>query len=72
VYGTYGKLHEARDNVVLRPRTTWRTSRIRVVIGNGRALDHTKLFLVATDLFGTAARPRPAITPERSTGRDFR
>src|SRR5262245_15660862 len=62
VYGTYGKLNPARDNAVLLPSHymanhhgyDW------LIVGQGaapqpnesRALDPSKLFLVATELFG--------------------
>src|SRR5262245_54144594 len=53
VYGTYGKLNAARDNVVLLPSHYMATHvGYEWLIGPDRALDPAKLFLVATELFG--------------------
>ncbi len=40
------------------------------LIGPGLALDTTRSFLVATELFGNGIRPRPATRPSRITGPD--
>src|ERR1700693_4414614 len=53
VYGTYGHLNAAKDNVVLLPShymadfhgDEW-------LIGSDKALDTSKLFLVGTEVFG--------------------
>ena len=53
VYGTYGHLNAARDNVVLLPSHYMANHHgYEWLIGPGLALDTTKLFLVATELFG--------------------
>src|ERR1017187_7864521 len=55
VYGTYGHLNAAKDNVVLLPSHYMATHHgYEWLIGPGLALDTTKLFLVAPDLFGHA------------------
>src|SRR5689334_10373833 len=52
VYGTYGHLNAAHDNVVLLPSHYMATHRgYEWLIGPGKALDTSKLFLVATELF---------------------
>jgi homoserine O-acetyltransferase len=59
VYGTWGRLNPAKDNAVLLPSHylanyrgyTW-------LIGQDRALDPAKLFLVATELFGSGNSSR--------------
>src|SRR5882724_7872364 len=53
VYGTYGKLNAAKDNVVLLPSHYMADHHgYEWLIGPGRVLDPSKLFLVATELFG--------------------
>src|SRR4051794_35226713 len=53
VYGTYGHLNAARDNVVLLPSHYMANHHgYEWLIGDGRALDTSTLFLVATELFG--------------------
>src|SRR5947209_17504068 len=53
VYGTYGHLNAARDNVVLLPSHYMATFHgYEWLIGPDKALDPAKLFLVATELFG--------------------
>src|SRR5947209_3703634 len=48
VYGTYGHLNAAKDNVVLLPSHYMATHHgYEWLIGPGRALDTTRLFLVA-------------------------
>src|SRR5262245_25262580 len=52
VYGTYGKLNAARDNAVLLPSHYMANQRgYEWLIGGDRALDPSKLFLIATELF---------------------
>src|SRR5882762_4050723 len=52
VYGTYGTLNAARDNVVLLPSHYMANHHgYEWLIGADRALDSSKLFLVATELF---------------------
>src|SRR3954463_5271134 len=51
VYGTYGTLNAARDNVVLLPSHYMANHHgYEWLIGPDRALDVSKLFLVATEL----------------------
>ncbi|HMF99350.1 MAG TPA: alpha/beta fold hydrolase [Vicinamibacterales bacterium] len=81
VYGTYGTLDPARDNAVLLPSHymanhhgyDW------LIAGQGaaapaneaRALDPSKLFLVATELFGNGQSSSPSNTPEPFHGPRF-
>src|ERR1041384_7359516 len=81
VYGTYGTLNAARDNAVLLPSHymanhhgyDW------LIAGQGaagqaseaRALDPTKLFLIATELFGNGQSSSPSNTPEPFHGPRF-
>ncbi len=72
VYGTWGKLNAARDNAILLPSHylahyngyTW-------LIGADKALDPAKLFLVATELFGSGSSSSPSNTPEPFHGPRF-
>jgi len=72
VYGTYGHLDAARDNVVLLPSHYMATHHgYEWLIGPGLALDTTKLFLVATELFGNGFSSSPSNTPEPFHGPRF-
>lgn len=72
VYGTYGRLNAARDNVVLLPSHYMATHHgYEWLIGPGLALDTTKLFLVATELFGNGHSSSPSNTPEPYHGPRF-
>jgi homoserine O-acetyltransferase len=72
VYGTYGHLNAAHDNVVLLPSHYMATHRgYEWLIGPGKALDTTKLFLVATELFGNGHSSSPSNTPEPFHGPRF-
>jgi homoserine O-acetyltransferase/O-succinyltransferase len=75
VYGTYGKLNAARDNVVLLPSHYMADLHgYEWLIGpqaSGRALDPSKLFLVATELFGNGRSSSPSNTPEPLHGPRF-
>jgi homoserine O-acetyltransferase/O-succinyltransferase len=72
VYGTYGKLNAARDNVVLLPSHYMATHvGYEWLIGPDRALDPGKLFLVATELFGNGHSSSPSNTPEPYHGPRF-
>jgi homoserine O-acetyltransferase len=72
VYGTYGQLDAAGDNAVLLPSHymadmtgySW-------LIGPGKALDPTKLFLVTSELFGNGRSSSPSNTPEPLHGPRF-
>jgi homoserine O-acetyltransferase len=72
VYGTYGRLNAARDNVVLLPSHYMATHHgYEWLIGDGRALDTSTLFLVATELFGNGHSSSPSNTPEPFHGPRF-
>ena len=72
IYGTYGQLNAAHDNAILLPSHymanfhgyTW-------LIGPGKCLDTSKLFLVATELFGNGRSSSPSNTPEPFHGPRF-
>ena len=72
VYGTWGTLNAAKDNAILLPSHylahyngyTW-------LIGGDRALDPSKLFLVATEMFGSGSSSSPSNTPEPFHGPRF-
>ena len=72
VYGTYGHLNAARDNVVLLPSHYMATFHgYEWLIGPERALDPSKLFLVATEMFGNGRSSSPSNTPEPLHGPRF-
>ena len=72
VYGTYGHLNAARDNVVLLPSHYMANHHgYEWLIGPGLALDTAKLFLVATELFGNGQSSSPSNTPEPFHGPRF-
>ena len=72
VYGTYGHLNAARDNAVLLPSHYMATHHgYEWLIGPGRALDTTRLFLVATEMFGNGHSSSPSNTPEPYHGPRF-
>ncbi len=72
IYATYGRLNAAHDNVVLLPSHYMANHRgYEWLIGPGRALDTTKLFLVATELFGNGHSSSPSNTPEPFHGPRF-
>jgi homoserine O-acetyltransferase len=72
VYGTYGHLNPARDNVVLLPSHYMADCHgYAWLIGPDRALDTSKLFLVATELFGNGHSSSPSNTPEPFHGPRF-
>jgi homoserine O-acetyltransferase/O-succinyltransferase len=72
VYGTYGHLNAARDNVVLLPSHYMANHHgYEWLIGPDRALDSSKLFLVATELFGNGHSSSPSNTPEPFHGPRF-
>ena len=72
VYGTYGHLDAARDNAVLLPSHYMATHHgYEWLIGSDRALDESKLFLVATELFGNGHSSSPSNTPEPFHGPRF-
>ena len=72
VYGTYGHLNAAGDNAVLLPShymANWHG--YEWLIGADKALDPSKLFLVATELFGNGRSSSPSNTPEPFHGPRF-
>lgn len=72
VYGTYGKLNDAKDNVVLLPSHYMANFHgYEWLIGADRALDSSRLFLVATELFGNGRSSSPSNTPEPVHGPRF-
>src|SRR5258708_2131748 len=72
VYGTYGHLNAAKDNVVLLPSYYMADCHgYDWLIGADHALDPSKLFLVATELFGNGRSSSPSNTPEPFHGPRF-
>jgi homoserine O-acetyltransferase/O-succinyltransferase len=72
VYGTYGHLNAAKDNVVLLPSHYMADFHgYEWLIGEKLALDPAKLFLVATELFGNGHSSSPSNTPEPNHGPRF-
>ena len=72
VYGTYGTLNAAGDNVVLVPShymATWHG--YDWLIGKGRALDPARYFIIATEMFGNGRSSSPSNTPEPFHGPRF-
>ena len=71
-YGTYGTLDAAGSNVVVLPSHFMADMHgYEWLIGPGKALDPTKLFLVATELFGNGRSSSPSNTPEPYHGPRF-
>src|SRR5215813_4862347 len=72
VYGTYGQLNAARDNVVLMPSHYLADYHgYEWLIGEKLALDPEKYFLVTTELFGSGHSSSPSNTPEPFHGPRF-
>jgi homoserine O-acetyltransferase len=72
VYGTFGHLNPAKDNVVLLPSHYMADFHgYEWLSGPGHALDTSKLFLVATELFGNGHSSSPSNTPEPFHGPRF-
>src|SRR6266849_6134271 len=72
VYGTYGYLNAAHDNVVLLPSHYMaKLTGYEWLMGPGKALDPEKLFLVTTELFGNGSSSSPSNTPEPFHGPRF-
>lgn len=72
VYGTYGTLSAAKDNAVLLPSHYMANFHgYEWLIGPDKALDPSKLFLVATELFGNGSSSSPSNTPEPFHGPRF-
>ena len=72
VYGTYGALNAAKDNAVLLPSHYMAQSDgYDWLIGEGRALDPKKQFLIMTELFGNGRSSSPSNTPAPLHGPRF-
>src|SRR5580765_5006737 len=72
VYGTYGHLNADRSNAVLLPSHYMANHHgYEWLIGPGLSLDTTKLFLVATELFGNGHSSSPSNTAEPYHGPRF-
>jgi len=72
VYGTYGHLNAAGDNVILLPSHYMADMHgYGWLIGPGKALDPQKLFLVTSELFGNGRSSSPSNTPEPFHGPRF-
>src|SRR3984893_16829386 len=72
IYGTYGHLNAAKDNVVLLPSHYMADAHgYEWLIGPNLVLDPSKLFLVATELFGNGHSSSPSNTPEPFYGPRF-
>ena len=72
VYGTYGHLNAEKNNVVLLPSHYMANFHgYEWLIGADKALDPSKLFLVATELFGNGRSSSPSNTPEPYHGPRF-
>ena len=72
VYGTYGHLNAAKDNVVLLPSHYMADFHgYEWLIGRDLALDPSNLFLVATELFGNGHSSSPSNTSEPFHGPRF-
>ena len=72
VYGTYGMLNEAKDNAILLPSHYMANFHgYEWLIGDGRALDLSRFFLISTELFGNGRSSSPSNTPEPYHGPRF-
>src|SRR5580704_4833139 len=72
VYGTYGHLNSDRSNAILLPSHYMANLRgYEWLIGPGKALDPTELFLVTSELFGNGRSSSPSNTPEPLHGPRF-
>ncbi|SPF38495.1 Homoserine O-acetyltransferase [Candidatus Sulfopaludibacter sp. SbA4] len=72
VYGTYGHLNAEKNNAVLLPSHYMANFHgYEWLIGPGKALDPSQLFLVSTELFGNGSSSSPSNTPEPFHGPRF-
>nr|BFE50803.1 hypothetical protein GCM10017745_42300 [Saccharothrix mutabilis subsp. capreolus] len=63
-YRTFGELNAARDNAVLFPHMySGNSSSLEALIGEGRALDPSRYFIVLPDQFGNGLSSSPSNTP---------
>ena len=71
-YGTIGQLNAARDNAIFLPSHYMADmTGYDWLIGPGKALDPTKLFLITSELFGNGRSSSPSNTPAPFHGPDF-
>jgi len=71
-YGTYGRLNADRTNTVLLPSHYMANFHgYEWLIGPGKALDPSELYLVATELFGNGSSSSPSNTSEPFHGPRF-
>lgn len=71
-YGTYGQLNATGDNAVLIASSYMaKFQSYEWLIGPGRALDPSKLFLVSTEMFGNGRSSSASNTPEPLHGPRF-
>ena len=72
VYGTYGHLNAANDNVILLPSHYMANLHgYEWLMGPGHALSLDQYFLVTTELFGNGSSSSPSNTPEPFHGPRF-
>src|SRR5580658_1160568 len=72
IYGTYGHLNAEKDNAVLLPSHYMANFHgYEWLIGQDRALDTSKVFIVATEMFGNGRSSSPSNTPEPHHGPRF-
>ncbi len=72
VYGTYGHLNAAHDNVILLPSHYMaKLEGYEWLMGPDKCLDPEKYFLVSTELFGNGSSSSPSNTPEPFHGPRF-
>jgi homoserine O-acetyltransferase/O-succinyltransferase len=72
VYGTYGHLNAAHDNVILMPSHFMADLHgYEWLMGPGHALNLDKYFLVTSELFGNGSSSSPSNTPEPFHGPRF-
>ena len=72
VYGTYGRLNAAGDNAVLLPSHYMADLHgYEWLIGPGKALDPSQLFLITSEEFGNGRSSSPSNTPEPFHGPRF-
>jgi len=72
VYATYGRLNAEKNNAVLLPSHYMANFHgYEWLIGAGRALDTSQLFLVSTELFGNGRSSSPSNTAEPYHGPRF-
>lgn len=72
VYGTFGHLNAAGDNAILLPSHYMADMHgYAWLIGPGKALDPTRLFLITSEEFGNGRSSSPSNTPEPFHGPRF-